>query len=196
MDIESVPIDSVSTHPQNTRKHDEPNIAAIMRSLDTFGQMTPIVVGLQGYILKGNGTWIAAKRLDWDTIDAILIAGLSPERELAYSIADNKTSDLSEFDYDTLANVLKYLEEGGEDLADTGLQEYEYSELLNMDEDKEDRRESTAHTVKVTVLVEDYKHIRRAVMRATRLSMVDKDAPDVDTLIVLCREFCKPRRKV
>lgn len=116
-------------HPRNVRTHDERNIGSIMASLEAFGQRTPVVVNKRNQVLKGNGTLESIKRLGWDTIEYV-VADLSPEQELAYMLADNKTSDLSEFDYAGLTEILKELSDLEVDMDTTGFSEYELKPLF------------------------------------------------------------------
>lgn len=103
-----------------------------MISLQRFGQQSPIVVDDQDQVIKGNGTLEAAKRLGWTEIQ-IVRTDLSGDEAEAYAIADNKTGDLSEFNFEKLAGRLKHLEERGIDLESTGFQKFELEPLLQAD---------------------------------------------------------------
>ncbi len=127
--IETIDINSVKPHPQNTRLHDERNIQTIANSLGCFGQRTPIVIRGK-YVIKGNGTLEAAKRLNWTMIQVVRADALSEAQAISYAIADNKTSDLSEFDFEALAGVLKDLQGQDVDLASTGFQQFEVEPLI------------------------------------------------------------------
>lgn len=134
--VETVPIDSITTHPKNAREHSERNVQIIARSLDRYGQRTPLVLGRQAdaqgrpYILKGNGTYEALKRLGAPEVAVSRADNLTPEQEDAYALADNVASDTSEFNSDTLGVVLRGLEQAGVDLADTGFNLAEVEPLL------------------------------------------------------------------
>jgi hypothetical protein len=128
--VENVPIKSVKQHPKNVRLHDERNLEAIMRSLKEFGQLKPIVVGQNNYVLAGNGTLESALRLGWKEINIVRVKLKTPD-ELAFMIADNKTTDLSEFDWHSLAEVMKELPENRLDA--TGFQAFEREPLLQAD---------------------------------------------------------------
>src|SRR5690606_4884494 len=94
----AVRIDSLTLDPANARIHDARNLEAIKASLARFGQRTPLVVQKQGMVVrKGNGTLMAAKALNWQTIAAIVVDE-SDVAATAYAIADNRTSDLSRND--------------------------------------------------------------------------------------------------
>lgn len=115
MNVETIEISKLITDPSNARKHDGKNIEAIKGSLAKFGQQKPIVVGDNNVVVAGNGTLEAAQALNWDTIN-IVRTGLKGVEALAYSIADNRTQDLSEFDIDELKLQLDALNNDNFDL--------------------------------------------------------------------------------
>ena len=56
-----VPLEDLSTDPDNARLHPEENLKAIENSIRRFGQVLPLVVR-EGVIVGGNGTFEALKR--------------------------------------------------------------------------------------------------------------------------------------
>ena len=108
LEVRDVPIDSLSLDPANARLHDERNLEAIKGSLARFGQQKPIVVDSAGVIRAGNGTYEAARVLGWETIQVVVTDLLGTEAT-AYAIADNRSSDLSEFDQPSLGKLLEEL---------------------------------------------------------------------------------------
>jgi len=128
----AVPVDSVHPDPENARHHTPANLAAIRGSLAGARQQTPIVVDRYGMILKGNGTWHAAKALGWDYI-AVLLSTLYGADARAYSLADNRTAELAEWDETRLAEQLAELRaEGSIDLTTLGWSDEEAQEVLNL----------------------------------------------------------------
>lgn len=102
----SVPIAGLHLDPANLRLHGEKNLEAIRASLAAFGQRKPIVVQRHGMIVRaGNGTLVAAKSLGWTEIAAVVIDD-DNATALQYAIADNRTSELAEWDDDALAAVM------------------------------------------------------------------------------------------
>ena len=95
--VKRVHLDSLHLDPANARTHDERNLDAIRGSLSRFGQQKPVVVDRRGMIRAGNGTYVAAKALGWTEID-VVETDLEGLEATAFAIADNRTSDLSEFD--------------------------------------------------------------------------------------------------
>jgi len=115
MKIETLALSEVVPDPANVRVHDDHNLDAIRGSLARFGQQKPIVVDSSGMIRAGNGTYFAAKALGWETIKVVR-TGLEGIEATAFAIADNRTSDLSEWDDPALAKLLDELR--AEDAAD------------------------------------------------------------------------------
>lgn len=119
----AVPIGSVKPHPENYNQHD---INAIAQSLTVNGQYRPIVVDANtSFILAGNGTWAAAKKLGWPAIaaDLVDVDAVTARRIL---LVDNFATTP---DYDEMA-VLAILNELGGDLDGTGLDGDDYAKLL------------------------------------------------------------------
>lgn len=113
MNIESVPIKSLTLDPQNARKHSKRNIDAIAASLQAFGQRRPLVVW-EGLVIAGNGTLEAAKSVGWDTVEITRVPSeWTREMARAYAIADNRTAELATWDTDILIPTLAELEESG-----------------------------------------------------------------------------------
>jgi DNA modification methylase len=136
MKIETVKIDSLSLDPANARKHDDRNIETIVGSLRRFGQQTPLVVDKSNVVRAGNARLEAAKRIGWDTIQ-IVRTELTSSDAIAYAIADNRTSELAEWDDDILAAQLQGLLTEDEVLLDAaGFDEAELEALLGeLDDD-------------------------------------------------------------
>lgn len=108
--ILSVKVSDLTLDPNNARKHGERDLAAIAASLEKFSQQTPIVITSDNVVIKGNGTLMAAMKLNWTHVDAIR-TNLTGQQVTAYAIADNRTSDLSEFDNEKLLELLQGLDE-------------------------------------------------------------------------------------
>ena len=127
-----MPITQLHADPDNARRHPDRNIEAIMASLAKFGQQAPAVFVLRKgkkIIIKGNGLLAAAKSLGWTRLAAVR-SGLAEQDAKAYAIADNRTTDLSEFDEELLAAQLAELDEADYDLAAVGFTDAEMQDLL------------------------------------------------------------------
>jgi len=117
MKIEHVDTVSIRPDSNNTRKHPRKNIELIKYSLEQFGQRTPLVVERDSRIIrKGNGTWIAAKELGWQTIAVTFIE--DPALAQEYALIDNRTSELSSWEEESLQLALEALDESMPDARD------------------------------------------------------------------------------
>lgn len=158
MKAEIVKIETLVFDPANARKHGEKNLAAIKSSLQRFGQQKPIVVDANGVVRAGNGTLAAAKALGWKEI-AIVRSPLSGSEATAYAIADNRSSELAEWDDDSLAKQLSALQIENEKLAGvTGFDQTDIDQMIlgmmkQNDEDEEAKDEDEASDDSVSVIV-------------------------------------------
>lgn len=126
-EIIHVSLSMLKTHPKNARMHEEKNIAAIVASLQKFGQRSPLVINSKNEILKGNGTYEAMRRIGMQNVSAIQFPIDDEQAQLAYMIADNRASDLSQFKFETLSESVKSLESEFHDVI--GFSEFEIRAL-------------------------------------------------------------------
>ena len=197
--VRLVPITRVKQHPKNVRRHDERNLVAIERSIREFGQQTPIVVNGSWHILKGNGTHAAMLRMGESRISVIVCTHLTPAEELAYMLADNKTSDLSEFEYRGVSQILAELQEHGMSLASTGFEEFEVAPLLQADwtptepgtDPDDDSVNAGSGNYRVVFPVEHMRMVNRAIALFNARSGDDAPPSVAATLTGICRDYVK-----
>jgi site-specific DNA-methyltransferase (adenine-specific) len=126
--IEDVKLADLVPPDKNPRLHNISNMKAIVHSLNRFGQQKPIVINKRNQILAGNGTAEAARALKWETIKAVRSELDGPEA-LAYLIADNRTVELSEWDYAVLVEDVSALLASGASIDGIGWNEEELKAL-------------------------------------------------------------------
>jgi hypothetical protein len=91
----AVPIDSVRPLERNPRRG---NVEAIKKSLARFGQRRPIVVrAATREVTAGNHLLLAAIELGWTEVAAIVVDD-DEQTAIAWSLADNRTHDLGDYD--------------------------------------------------------------------------------------------------
>lgn len=145
LETELVPIDSLILDRSNARKHDKKNLEAIKGSLARFGQQKPIVVGSDNVVIAGNGTLEAARELGWTEI-RVIRSELKGLDRTAFSLADNRTSELSFWNDEVLSETLKSLQDEF-DLSEIGFDEIDLAKLLNMPDDKIKEKELDDETI-------------------------------------------------
>lgn len=110
-------LEALTQDPKNARRRTQRSTGVLERSLQEFGAARSLVIDENGVILAGNGTAEAAAAVgiekvlvvpcDGRTLVAVQRTGLSPAQKAEYSIADNRSSDLSEFDGAALNQLLE-----------------------------------------------------------------------------------------
>ena len=135
MNLETVTIESLKLDPNNARKHSKRNLDAIAASLNKFGQRKPIVVH-NGVVIAGNGTLEAAKTLGWKEIGvSVCPADWDADTAKAYALADNRSSELAEWDDKILSTQLLDLDDMGWNIEALG---FEPLPLRDLDEDEDE----------------------------------------------------------
>ena len=124
----AVRADSLSEDPANLRLHDDRNVNAIASSIRRYGQQKPIVVDDSGTCIAGRGTLRAMRDVLKCKHVAVVQSELEGHDKTGYAIADNRITDLSEFDLPALAESLESLPD---DLAEiAGFDDEDMKELL------------------------------------------------------------------
>ena len=135
MELQTVAIESLTLDPNNARKHSKRNLDAIKESLSKFGQRKPIVVH-NGVVIAGNGTLEAAKTLGWKEIGvSVCPDDWDADTAKAYALADNRSSELAEWDDKILSTQLLDLDDMGWNIEALG---FEPLPLRDLDEDEDE----------------------------------------------------------
>lgn len=136
MNLENVEITSLTPDPNNARKHDEQNLSVIAASLEQFGQRKPIVVTEDLMVVAGNGTLEAARSLGWSEIAVVKVpADWDANTIKAFALADNRSSELSDWDKIALAEQLQDLQESDFDIETIGFEAAPVLDFLPVSED-------------------------------------------------------------
>ena len=107
MVIQEVAIDSVTPYEKNPRKIPKEAVDKVAASIREFGFKQPIVVDKDMVIIVGHTRLMAAKKLGYEKVPVLVASDLSPEKARAYRLADNKTNELTDWDFDTLQKELE-----------------------------------------------------------------------------------------
>jgi len=108
-------INDLQNDHKNARKRTDRSSKLIAESLSKFGAARSIVIDENNRILAGNGTIAGAKaagiknlkviETDGNEIIAVKRTGLSEDEKIGLALADNRTSDLSEWDLNMLEEL-------------------------------------------------------------------------------------------
>ena len=128
--IEQWNVDRVKPYPNNPRLNDDA-VDSVAASIREFGFRQPIVVDTDGVIICGHTRYKAATQLGLDMVPVHVAEDLTPEQIKAYRIADNKTAELAEWNFDLLPIELAQLGSEGYDLGLLGFDSEELAKLLD-----------------------------------------------------------------
>lgn len=129
-------IDELIPYINNPRNNTNA-VNAVASSIKNFGFKNPIVIDDGNEIINGHTRMLAAKKLGLTKVPCILADDLSDEEKKAFRLADNKTSELAEWDFDLLDIELKELDkmDFDFDMSDFGFEELEELEDIEAVED-------------------------------------------------------------
>jgi len=130
MKIELRPLAEIRPYEKNPRINDAA-VDAVAESIRRFGFRQPIVVDAEGVIVCGHTRWKAAQKLGLTEVPVHVATDLTPEQIRAYRIADNKTSELAEWNLELLPIELGELKDAGIDWSLLGFDQDELAVLLD-----------------------------------------------------------------
>lgn len=127
----AVPVKSLHLDPANANTHPEKNMQAIIASLREFGQRQ-VIIARKGTntVIAGNGRLMAAHALGWEEIACVFVED-DDITAMRYAIADNRTSELSEWDGEVLSQLLTTIQDDFGSLEGTGFDTGDLDELLS-----------------------------------------------------------------
>lgn len=134
MEIIKLPLANIHPYEHNPR-HNEAAIDAVAKSIREFGFKNPIILDKDNVIIAGHSRFLAAKKLGLAEVPCVVAADLTPEQVRAYRIADNKTAELAEWNYELLPLELRALQESEFDLSLLGFDTDELEQLLAGDDE-------------------------------------------------------------
>ena len=101
MKIESIKIEDIKPYENNPRRNDEA-VAGVMESIKQFGFKIPIVIDKNNVIVCGHTRYKASVGLGLKKIPCIRATDLTDDQVKAFRIADNKVSEVAEWDLEKL----------------------------------------------------------------------------------------------
>lgn len=126
MEVITRSIDDIKPYENNPRTNEDA-IDATANSIKQFGWQQPIVVDIGGVIIAGHTRYAAAKKLGLKEVPVVVADNLTPEQVNAYRLADNKTGELANWDFDKLDTELQKID--NLDMTDFGFENIEEPDL-------------------------------------------------------------------
>lgn len=150
IEIKYLNVADLKEYENNPRKNKKA-VAAVAESIKQFGFKNPIIIDKDGVIIAGHTRKAAAEQLGLATVPCIVADDLTPEQAAAFRLADNKTAELAEWDFEKLNEEIKALADFPVDMADFGFDLSEFEERKEVEEvepEEEEEAEEIAPRMK------------------------------------------------
>ncbi len=128
----------------NNPRNNDGAVEAVANSIRQFGFKVPIVIDKNNVIVAGHTRLKAAEKLGLEFVPCIIADDLTDEQIKAFRLADNKTAELAEWDFEKLETELAGLaddfemgEFGFDDLISTEPTEIIEDEIPDIDGENE-----------------------------------------------------------
>lgn len=126
MQIIEKKISEIRPYEKNPRKNDAA-VDKVAASIKEFGFKVPIVIDKDGVIVAGHTRYKASRKLHLTTVPCVIADDLTDEQVKAYRLADNKVSELAEWDMDLLAEELS-------GIAELDMSSFGFTDILDEEE--------------------------------------------------------------
>jgi DNA modification methylase len=100
--------DDLTPYEQNARIHSREQIRRLTRSMERYGFASPILVDKYGVVIAGHARLLAARKLGFKLVPTICLDELTPEQVRAYRLADNRLTELANWDEELLREELAF----------------------------------------------------------------------------------------
>lgn len=114
----------ITPYENNPRRNDEA-VKYVAESIRQFGFKVPLIVDQNGIIIAGHTRYKAAIKLGIKEVPCIIADDLTEEQIKAFRLADNKVSEIAEWDMELLEIELDDITF---DMGDFGFDEIQYED--------------------------------------------------------------------
>ena len=133
-----VPIEKLVPYVNNARTHNASQIMKLRSSLREFGFINPVIIDRYYNIIAGHGRVMAAKEEKIDKVPCVFVDYLTEAQKKAYILADNRMAMDAGWDEQLLKVEIESLQAENFDVALTGFDEKELSDLFDSEKDAKD----------------------------------------------------------
>jgi len=130
--VQYVRTSALKTWKRNPRDN-ERAVKAVAESIRRFGFNVPILCDRKMQVISGHARLKAAKRLGMRTVPVIVL-GMAQKERWSFSVVENKTAELAEWDMPRLASVVRELKCADTNLSCLGFSKAELDALLHPEE--------------------------------------------------------------
>ena len=129
MEIINKKINELKPYKNNPRNNKEA-VKYVANSIKEFGFKVPIIIDKNNEIIAGHTRLEASKELGLKEVPCIIANDLTEEQVKAFRLADNKVSEVAEWNFDLLDEELK-------DITELDMSDFGFDLDLDLEEEKE-----------------------------------------------------------
>ena len=145
MDVIEKKLKDIKPYKKNPRNNDSA-VDAVANSIEQFGFKVPVVIDKDNVIVCGHTRYKAAKKLGLYKVPCVVADDLTEEQIKAYRLADNKVSELAEWDFNVLGDELENIFDI--DMSDFG---FDLTEEEDAQTEREDLSDKVGETYEVII---------------------------------------------
>lgn len=119
MQVKEILLSALVPYEKNPRKNDSA-VDAVANSIKQFGFKVPVVIDADNIIVCGHTRFKAAQKLGLESVPCVVADDLSSENIKAFRLADNKVTELADWDDAFLLEELNELADFDIDMEDFG----------------------------------------------------------------------------
>ena len=120
--VKQVPIGALTPYERNAKLHSPEQVRKIADSIREFGFISPCLIDREGNVIAGHGRLLAAQELGMTEVPCVYVEGLTEAQRRAYVLADNRLTELGEWDMEIVTEELAQLEDMGFDVSLVGFE--------------------------------------------------------------------------
>ena len=128
-----VAVDKLIPYVNNAKQHSDGQVTKIASSIREFGFLNPVLIDASYNVIAGHGRILAAKKLGLSEVPCLFVEGLTEAQRKAYILADNRLSELGEWDMNLVGLELGELDADGFDVDLLGFDNIDLDEEYGTD---------------------------------------------------------------
>ena len=148
--VQEVSLELLRPYENNAKIHSDKQVKQIAESIKEFGFLSPCLIDEDFNIVAGHGRVMAAEMLGMKTVPCVFIEGLTETQRRAYILADNRLTELGEWDTALVSEELAKLKDEGFQIDLTG---FDIDDIIFVDDEdyyfEEDGKEQDQENCKV-----------------------------------------------
>jgi len=133
--VQEVSLNKLVLYENNAKKHPQEQIDLLERSIKEYGFINPCLIDKDYKVIAGHGRIAAAKQIGMDKVPCLFVEGLTEAQYKAYVLADNRLTELGEWNMDLVMLELQDLQDMDFDISLTGFEMPEEEDETEVIED-------------------------------------------------------------